>query len=171
MSNHISTIFMKRTFFLLSIIILISCKQETKTVPTSETKKVAKKDNREEVVKMLNDFYLNFYSADEPLDKNKQMKDFVSDRVLKRIDSLSSDPENLVLDYDPFIKGQDYNGEVIKRSLKIEPLKNDDEYRVSFLQFGEKDEERTNIDFLVRKNYAEKFLIDTILNDEHLNFK
>ena len=162
---------MKRTFFLLSIIILISCKQETKTVPTSETKKVAKKDNREEVVKMLKDFYLNFYSADEPLDKNKQMKDFVSDRVLKRIDSLSSDPENLVLDYDPFIKGQDYSGEVIKRSLKIEPLKNDDEYRVSFLQFGEKDEERTNIDLLVRKNDAGKFLIDGIVNDDHLNFK
>lgn len=171
MINQISTRFMKRIFFLITIIILNSCVQENKTVPTPKIQTVEKNDNREEAVKMLKDFYLNFYSADEPLDKNKQMKDFVSDRVLKRIDGLSSDPENLILDYDPFIKGQDYNGEVIKRSLKIEALKNDDEYRVSFLQFGEKDELRTNIDLVVRKNGAGKFLIDAILNDEHLNFK
>ncbi|WP_294321918.1 DUF3828 domain-containing protein [uncultured Chryseobacterium sp.] len=161
---------MKRISFLIISFFFIYCKQETKN-PHLVVNMVQKNIHSEEAIKMLKDFYLNFYSSDEPLDKKKSMKDFVSSRVLKRIDSLTKNPENLIIDYDPFIKGQDYNGESIKKSLEIKPLKNDDEYRISFLQFGEKDEARTNIDVLVKKDDSGKLLIYSIINDHHLNFK
>jgi hypothetical protein len=162
---------MKKISFVIISFFFIYCKEETKTNPHLVTSTVQKNMHSEEAIKMLRDFYLNFYSSDEPLDKKKSMKDFVSSRVLQRIDSLTKNPENLIIDYDPFIKGQDYNGESIKKSLEIKPLKNDDEYRVSFLQFGGQDEARTNIDVLVKKDDSGKFLIYSIINDEHLNFK
>jgi len=162
---------MKIISFLIVSFFFIYCKQETKINPHSVTSMVQKNTHSKEAIKMLRDFYLNFYSSDEPLDKKKSMKDFVSSRVLKRIDSLTKNPENLIIDYDPFIKGQDYNGESIKKSLEIKPLKNNDEYRVSFLQFGGQDEAKTNIDVLVKKDDSGKFLIYSIINDEHLNFK
>lgn len=162
---------MKIISFLIVSFFFIYCKQETKINPHSVTGMVQKNIHSKEAIKMLEDFYLNFYSSDEPLDKKKSMKDFVSSRVLKRIDSLTKNPENLIIDYDPFIKGQDYNGESIKKSLEIKPLKNNDEYRVSFLQFGGQDEAKTNIDVLVKKDDSGKFLIYSIINDEHLNFK
>ncbi|WP_081411690.1 DUF3828 domain-containing protein [Chryseobacterium gregarium] len=162
---------MKIISFLIVSFFFIYCKQEMKINPHSVTGMVQKNTHSKEAIKMLRDFYLNFYSSDEPLDKKKSMKDFVSSRVLKRIDSLTKNPENLIIDYDPFIKGQDYNGESIKKSLEIKPLKNNDEYRVSFLQFGGQDEAKTNIDVLVKKDDSGKFLIYSIINDEHLNFK
>lgn len=162
---------MKIISFLIISFFFIYCKQETKINPHSVTSMVQKNTHSKEAIKMLKDFYLNFYSSDEPLDKKKSMKDFVSSRVLKRIASLTKNPENLIIDYDPFIKGQDYNGESIKKSLEIKPLKNNDEYRVSFLQFGGQDEAKTNIDVLVKKDDSGKFLIYSIINDEHLNFK
>jgi len=162
---------MKIISFLIVSFFFIYCKQETKINPHSVTGMVQENTHSKEAIKMLRDFYLNFYSSDEPLDKKKSMKDFVSSRVLKRIDSLTKNPENLIIDYDPFIKGQDYNGESIKKSLEIKPLKNNDEYRVSFLQFGGQDEAKTNIDVLVKKDDSGKFLIYSIINDEHLNFK
>lgn len=162
---------MKIISFLIVSFFFIYCKQETKINPHSVTSMVQKNTHSKEAIKMLEDFYLNFYSSDEPLDKKKSMKDFVSSRVLKRIDSLTKNPENLIIDYDPFIKGQDYNGESIKKSLEIKPLKNNDEYRVSFLQFGGQDEAKTNIDVLIKKDDSGKFLIYSIINDEHLNFK
>lgn len=97
------------------------------------------------------------------------MKLYVSERIIKIIDSLR-DNDNLILDYDPFIKAQDYSGDVIKKTLKIEPLKNKDEYRVSFYLFGEKGEKRTDIDLLLSKNKDGNLLISSILNDDYLNF-
>lgn len=83
--------------------------------------------------------------------------------------SLTMD-DNLILDYDPFIYGQDWDENVLIKSLEIKPLKNKNEYRVSFFRFEKNDEKRTNIDLLLKNNSEGKPLIYSILNDEYLNF-
>ncbi|WP_379968304.1 DUF3828 domain-containing protein [Epilithonimonas sp. UC225_85] len=162
---------MKKTIILFFFIsAFISCKQETKSVDKNSTG-TFKIKNSEKAIKTLKEFYLLFYGNDTLRNDEKLMKKYVSERVLKKINDLSSDGENLILDYDPFINGQDYDGNIIRKTLKIEPLKNENEYSVSFLLFGRKDEKRTNIDILLEKDKNENFLIYSILNDKYLSFK
>ena len=108
---------MKRISFLIISFFFIYCKQETKN-PHLVVNMVQKNIHSEEAIKMLKDFYLNFYSSDEPLDKTKSIKDFVSSRVLKRIDSLTKNPENLIIDYDPFIR----TGLIVQRHENIHDI-------------------------------------------------
>lgn len=149
---------------------LIGCKQETKAgniLQTQDTLPI--NDNSEKAIETLKEFYLSVYGNDE---NNEYLKEkYLSKRLLKKIDSLTSNPEDLILDYDPFIKGQDYDGKIIKKTLDIKPLNNPNEYRVSFLLFSEKDERQINIDFLLKETKDGSFLIDAILNDNYLNFK
>ena len=118
---------------------------------------------------MLNKFYSMFYFNDNIKIDQTKIKLFISANLLNKIDSLRSDDDNIVLDYDPFIKGQDYNGESIKNTLEITPLKNKNQFRVSFILFGNKDEKRTNVDYLLIKNKDDKFIISSIINDKFLN--
>ncbi|WP_306621465.1 DUF3828 domain-containing protein [Chryseobacterium ginsenosidimutans] len=162
---------MKRIIFLFFFIsAFISCKKETRTIKNNTIETLNKINNSEKAIKTLKEFYLLFYGNEKPMNDEKLMKKYVSERVLKKIDDLSSDGENLILDYDPFINGQDYDGNMIRKTLKIEPLKNENEYRVSFSLFGRKDEKKTNIDILLEEDKNENFLIYSILNNEYLNF-
>ncbi len=80
------------------------------------------------------------------------------------MDSLNSDPENIILDYDPFIQGQDFDGNLIRKSLRIEHK--DNVYTATFELFeGEK---IVVIYELILENDS-KILINKILND--VNFK
>lgn len=154
----------------LIISFLMGCKQETKASNILQTQDSLKvKNNSEKAIETLKEFYFSVYGNDE--NNEKLNKKYLSERVLKRIDSLTSNNENLILDYDPFIKGQDYDGNIIKKTVKVEPLYNKNEYRVSFLQFGEEDEKRINVDFLLIETKEGNFLIDSILNDDYLNFR
>ncbi len=163
--------FMRTIIFLfLFVSITISCKQEPESVK-SNTIDTLKINNSEKAIQALTEFYVLFYGSDKPLNDKNKMKNYVSERILKKIDSLTSNEKNLILDYDPFIKGQDYDGDVIKKTLKIEPLKNENEYRISFLLFDDKNEKRTYVDVLLKKDKNKNFLIYSILNDEYLNFK
>lgn len=74
------------------------------------------------------------------------------------------------MDYDPFIRGQDFNPESIKNSIKIIPLKNIHEYKVCFSLFGRKNEENTEIEIQLINDNG-KYFINSILNDKFLNFK
>lgn len=76
-----------------------------------------------------------------------------------------------MFEYDPFIQSQDFSGDSIRNTLKIEPLQNENEYRVSFLLFGEDEEIPTDIDILLTPSSNGDFLIDSILNDSYLNLE
>jgi hypothetical protein len=155
-------------FFLM--LIFTNCKDSSHTVQNILVSNVTNSNiDTIQGIKTLKEFYLKFYGSDTIFDDKNLKRKFVSERIIKRIDSLS-DEEDLILDYDPFIQGQDYFGHIIRKTLEIKPLKNKDEYRVSFLLFGEKNEKRTCVDFLLKKVEKENFLIYSILNDEYLNF-
>lgn len=163
---------MKHPLFRLIVILtlFVNCKQKNVNYISSEDQSKQQNsivsNNEERGREFLTDFYAKYYG--ENLDR-KGIENYVSSRILKRMDSLSEE-DNLILDYDPFIKGQDYDWKMIKKTLIITPLKNKNEFRASFKLFGEKDEQRTNIDFLLKKDANDKFLIYSILNDEYLNF-
>lgn len=163
---------MKKIFF---ISILFLCFTECKKHTTSIDESIKNKDtliggDNNYGIKMLQDFYYSCYVDEKKFSDSNLKRKFVSITILKRIDSLTNG-ENLILDYDPFIKGQDYNANIIKRTLEIKPLKNKNEFRVSFLLFGDKNERKTNVDFLLKKNEKGNFIISSILNDEYLNIK
>ncbi|MGM5630050.1 DUF3828 domain-containing protein [Apibacter raozihei] len=163
---------MKKMLLLFSLILIFtSCKGDSKATFQDKviTDTINSNNDTIQGIKTLKEFYLKFYGSDTIFDDENLKRKFVSERIIKRIDSLS-DGEDLILDYDPFIQGQDYFGHIIRKTLKIKPLKNKDEYRVSFLLFGEKDEKRTYVDLLVKKVENGKFLIYSILNDEYLDF-
>lgn len=165
---------MKKTIFLfLFSLFLIGCKGEIKQI--SQNNVITKDKNilggdTIQGINTLKEFYLTFYGDDNAYKNKKSKEQYISDRVLKRIDSLSG-PEEVTLDYDPFIQAQDYFGNIIRKTIEVKPLKNKNEYKVSFLLFGEKNEKRTEIDLLLKKDSKGNFLIDAILNDEYLNFK
>lgn len=124
-------------YLVLKIVVLLflftSCKQTNQKIDNKNIlTELNSNFNEEESVKFLKEFYLTFYGVDE-IKKNRKelLKDYVSSRILKKMDSLSQE-DNLVIDYDPFIQGQDYNSESIKKTLEIKPLLNQNEYRVSF---------------------------------------
>lgn len=153
------------------LLLFIGCKQNGQSRHSNETSivqtnSVIANDNKEGV-KFLTDFYTKYYGE---YGNRKGIENFVSSRILNRMDSLSSD-DNLILDYNPFIKGQDYDNKTLIQTLQVKPLKNPNEYRVSFLLFNRKDTNKTYVDLLLEKNKHGKFLISSILNDEYLNFK
>lgn len=159
---------MKKIFFILFIaIILINCKTDKSNSVVSFNDTTTNIEV-EESIKMLKKFYSTFYFKDETFN-NKNLQDFVSKRFLQRLDSLNSNEEE-ILGYDPFIQGQDYSGEVIKRTLKIHPLEKENEYSVSFLRFDSLNEKEAVINYLLKKENG-KFLIDAILNDNNFDFK
>ncbi|MFV0530852.1 MAG: DUF3828 domain-containing protein [Flavobacteriales bacterium] len=156
--------------YIALIVLLIGCKQKGQSIsknenPITETKFDTTIDKRE-AIEFLTDFYTKYYG--EYRDR-KGMEDYVSVRILNRIDSLSKE-DNLVLDYDPFIQGQDWDTKILIKSLKIKPLKSQNEYRVSFLRFGRKDERKQNVDFSLVNNEKRNILINNILSDDYLNF-
>lgn len=149
---------------------LLGCKQEIKATDTIQIyDSLQTKNDTEKANEFLKEFYFSVYGSD----KNNEIlkKKYLSERILKRIDSLTSNENDLILDYDPFIQGQDFNSSSIKKTLKIVPLDNKDEFRISFLLFGSRGEKRTNIDVALQKNGNGNYLINNILNDEYLNFK
>lgn len=153
-------------FLLLLIPFFVNCKSNSEVIYTNATSN----STINQGIKMLSEFYLTIY-GNEYTDNNEQLKrKYISQPLLNKIESLSNN-EDLILDYDPFIQSQDYSEDVLKKTLKIEPLTKTNEYRVSFLLFGEKDEKRTYIDILLEQTSNGDFLIGSILNDNNLNLK
>jgi hypothetical protein len=161
--------------FLISL--LISCKENRikkdkqnenlliKNVETNE-KELINKNPLESTkgINFLKLFYEKFYFDDNDLTKFDSQNEFLSAKLIKKMDSLNSDPENIILDYDPFIQGQDFDGNLIRKSLRIEHK--DNVYTATFELFeGEK---IVVIYELILENDS-KILINKILND--VNFK
>ncbi|ADV51245.1 DUF3828 domain-containing protein [Cellulophaga sp. E16_2] len=156
--------------YITLLVMLISCKEENQN--TGSTKNTTTQidsviTNNKLGVDFLTEFYKKYYGEYRV---REGIEEYVSPRILKRMDSLTIE-DNLILDYNPFIYGQDWDENVLMKSIEIKPLKNKNEYRVSFFKFENNDEERTNIDFLLKNNREGKLLIYSILNDEYLNFK
>lgn len=165
---------MKYLSFCITILVLLySCKEfqhqtdNTQKAITQIDSATNITNNNQDGVAFLTEFYKKYYG--EFRDK-KGIKNYISYRVLSRIDSLTK-CDNLILDYDPFISGQDWDEKVLKESLEIKALESSNTFRVSFFKFNKNNEERTNIDIMLEKSVQGKFLISSILDDEHLNFK
>ena len=124
----------------------------------------AESTDTEVAIATLKAFYSSVYNGS--LDNREVLfKQYVSKQLLEKIDELSVD---MTLDYDPFIKGQDFFADVLNRTLKITPLENKNEYRCCFLLFRNTDEKETCVDFLLEKDKDGHFLISKILNDDIL---
>lgn len=148
-----------------------ACKKDTPSINESiKNKDTLIIDSNNLGANMLKDFYYSCYLDDGEINDNDLKRRFVSTTILERIDSLRNG-ENLILDYDPFIKGQDYSYNTIKNTLEIKSLKNKNEFRVSFLLFDDENEKKINVDFLLEKNEKGDFVIASILNDKYLNIK
>ena len=164
---------MRVSRILKNIIILFlftSCKQSSQNVKNNEIKETevnSKSTNNDENIKFIKEFYTEFYGKYRD---RKGIENYVSSRILNKMEDLTKDG-NLILDYDPFIKGQDWDTNSLIKSLEITPLKNKNEYRVSFLLIDKNNEERRNIDLLLDEDNNGKLLIYSILNDDYLNFK
>lgn len=139
----------------------ISCKDKKNannvaTEPTPTDTEVA--------IATLKAFYSSVYNGS--LDNQEVLfKQYVSKQLLEKIDELSAD---MTLDYDPFIKGQDFFADVLNSTLKITPLENKNKYRCCFLLFGDTNEKETCIDLLLEKDKDGHFVISKILNDDIL---
>jgi len=152
---------MKRIIIIFILIAFISCrdKKNANNVATEPTP-----TDTEVAIATLKAFYSSVYNGS--LDNREVLfKQYVSKQLLEKIDELSAD---MTLDYDPFIKGQDFFADVLNRTLKITPLENKNEYRCCFLLFGNTYEKETCVDFLLEKDKDGHFVISKILNDDIL---
>ena len=124
----------------------------------------AESTDTEVAIATLKAFYSSVYNGS--LDNQEELfKQYVSKQLLEKIDELSAD---MTLDYDPFIKGQDFFADVLNSTLKITPLENKNEYRCCFLLFGNTYEKETCVDYLLEKDKDGHFVISKILNDDIL---
>ena len=152
---------MKRIIIIFILIAFISCrdKKNANNVATEPTP-----TDTEVAIATLKAFYSSVYNGS--LDNREILfKQYVSKQLLEKIDELSAD---MTLDYDPFIKGQDFFADVLNRTLKITPLENKNEYRCCFLLFGNTYEKETCVDYLLEKDKDGHFVISKILNDDIL---
>jgi len=116
----------------------------------------------------IKQFYLSYYEGRLP-GNNDLLKTFITKRLFQRIEELNNG-DNLVLDYDPFIYGQDYFPEVIRKTLKVKAIPNKiNEFEVSFNRFEENETPRKVVLFLVKEKNT--YLIDAINSDDLLNLK
>ena len=137
----------------------ISCRDKKNT-----NNAAAESTDTEVAIATLKAFYSSVYNGS--LDNQEVLfKQYVSKLLLEKIDELSAD---MTLDYDPFIKGQDFFADVLNSTLKITPLENKNEYRCCFLLFGDTNEKETCIDLLLEKDKDGHFVISKILNDDIL---
>ena len=125
---------------------------------------VAESTDTEVAIATLKAFYSSAYN-DSVHSRKVLFKQYVSKQLLEKIDELSAD---MTLDYDPFIKGQDFFADVLNSTLKITPLENKNEFRCCFLLFGDTYEKETCVDYLLEKDKDGHFVISKILNDDIL---
>ena len=120
-------------------LIIIGCKKEFENNKASSSQIGNKKNeliqiaNAERVIK---NFYLTYYDTEVLNElRNTHLKKFVTKKLFNKIQALRS-PNNLILNYDPFIKAQDYDFDIIKNTLKVENYSlGESEYKVSFNLF------------------------------------
>ena len=150
---------MKRIIIIFILMAFISCRDKK-----NANNAAAESTDTEVAIATLKAFYSSVYNGS--LDNQEVLfKQYVSKQLLEKIDELSAD---MTLDYDPFIKGQDFFADVLNSTLKITPLENKNEYRCCFLLFGNTYEKETCVDYLLEKDKDGHFVISKILNDDIL---
>lgn len=135
---------------------------------TNKKVDVVQVDEAKEIIKQ---FYLTYYKGENNgQDNYSVLKKFVTNRLLQRIQELRSS-DNLILNYDPFIKAQDYSSEIIKNTIKVNSVFNkENEYEVSFNLFELENEKPTKVVLYLFKK-GDIYLIDAINNDKYLNLE
>lgn len=152
------------------ILLFIGCKNDAKNTFGNQKAPIenSKKQDSSNAIEVLKEFYTVFYGSETPTTNEKLQKKYISSSLIDKINSLRADGENLILDYDPFIQGQDYNYKTVIKTLNIKPLQNNNEYEVSFLQFGDVNEKETTIIYQMIKE-KDGYKIKNILSDNILN--
>lgn len=173
---------MKEKVLLIILIIFTSCKGDVQIDgEDKKTKEMAPSQNgviiknyakntivgKNEGVLFLKNFYSKFYFDDNKHFTFSDQKEFISKRINNRLDSLNSNPESIELDYDPFIKAQDFYGERIKNTIKF--TKETKGFIVAYTNFEEEGEVR--LEFELGRNKEGEIEISNILNDSILNIK
>jgi hypothetical protein len=126
--------------------------------------------NNPKAIKTIKEFYVLKYGSNSlSVNNSKLMKKYVSSKLLKKINSLTTNGDEPVLDYDPFINAQDFEGSIIKKTLTIVPLKNENAFRVTFMLVGNKEEKLTTIDLQLIKTPKGDYLIHNIINNVLFN--
>ena len=115
-------------------------------------------------IQLIEDFY-NVVYQEIPVRDEAVLRHYLSDRLIDRLDALTGDNENLILDYDPFIDAQDFERATLLRTFSVEPLAAADAFRVQFILFPDGVEQKRTVDLQVIKNPEGDFLIDDILSD------
>ncbi|AUC76029.1 DUF5991 domain-containing protein [Olleya sp. Bg11-27] len=149
--------------------LILSCKKDInnkKALSTNEVVDVIQFSKAEERIK---EFYLSYYKNSTTVNDDL-LKRFITNRLFEKIQELGNS-EDLILDYDPFIQGQDYRYDVIKKTLKIiTSLNKENELKVSFNRF-ELENEKPTVVLLSLIKKGNIYLIDAINNDELLNLE
>lgn len=126
----------------------------------------SQKQTQTDQLSMLKEFYNALYGTDEPVNDEKILTKYVSKNLLDKMSAMTSDPENLILDYDPFLQGQDYHSKTLMASLVIKQLKNNDEVEVKFSPLPNTKETRIVYQVIEQdKNWK----INNILSDDIIN--
>lgn len=141
------------------------------------------RNNTDKAINTLREFYLlsygygdddGFGDGDVWVDDygtrmEKVRKKYLSERLLKKIDSLwTPDKDGYIgFDGDPFVQGNDgWLPSSIREKLLIKPLKNKNEYRVYPYGFDKEDgtDNIIYVDISLKKNENGDFLIDDIFD-------
>ncbi len=166
-------------YFILIVLLVVACKQRQNpkennlnTVDTTSVKTNKEKNtadiNDSEAIQAIKKFYASFYFTDNIEFDDNTLSNFISKRLLNYMNALRTE-DNYILDYDPFIKAQDFNGEVIKKTFKVEASPDKiNEFKVHFNVFQLENEPSTEIILHVIKN-ENTYMIDAINNDSMLN--
>lgn len=160
---------MKKTNIIVIIIfLLLSCKNDAQNSKILDQNSIqnSQKQVQTNQVSMLKEFYNALYCTDEKVNEEKIFKKYVSRSLLDKINSMTSYPENLILDYDPFLQGQDYDSKTLMASLAIKKLRNKNEVEVRF--FALPDTKETSIVYQLTEQ-DNNWKINNILSDEIIN--
>lgn len=153
---------------LLFLCTALSCKKEVSKDSLNTIIDISKESIEiSNTKKSIKNFYETCYTNE--IDNHNLFGKFITKRLNSKINELRSS-NNVILDYDPFIKGQDFDADIIMKTLKVKLNSLDrNEYKVSFNLF-ELDNEEPTVVFLHIEEKKGNFLIGAINNDQYLNY-
>lgn len=153
--------------YLLAVIclFLLSCKTQSKKDNSFKEKNNPKQSTYENEINIIKSFYIECYQKGSGFDE-KIIDNYLTEDLINLMESLR-DEDNYILSYDPFIKGQDYNPNILLKSLKIKSTDKPNEFSINLKLFS-LDEDYTNI-ILGIKKYRKKYLINSVINNNLLN--
>lgn len=135
--NYIINNFNMKKLLLLSVLFLWCCEKTDKTNSVAQNSTVEKvsKPKSEDHSQIIYNFYKEYFANGK--NSEQILEKYTTKQLRQILNAYTSDGENLVLDYDPFIDGQDYDEETLIKTLKVKPLVGN-LYQADFCLFPDK---------------------------------